>query len=87
MKITIPIHLEAIPETALRHLEDRVLHSHELRLDPRILWRQITQRTEHFQRRVFSSFQDQPARRFWQARNGADDEQRKDNLEGNRESP
>ena len=75
MKVPIGSHCKAVLEAALRHLKDGILNSLEFTLDLLVLWRKIAEGTQHIQRFVVPTFQNQPPRRFWKTWDGYKNEE------------
>jgi hypothetical protein len=87
VKVAVAVHLEALAEAALGHLEDDVLDCLEFRTNPLVLHWQVTQSCQNLVSLIVAALEYQPTRRFGQSRKQDEDEDGQDDLESDGEAP
>lgn len=87
MEVAIPVHLEALPKSALRHLKNDVLDSLEFCLDLLVLARCVAQSSKYIHSLIVAALEDEPSRRLWKTGDSDEDEDGEYDLERDWKSP
>jgi len=60
MQVPVLVHRKAVYESTLSHLENGILNSIELALNRRVIFWEIRESAQHFQRFLFATLENQP---------------------------
>lgn len=87
VEVSVLVHCEQVLELPLGHFKHSILDGGELVLDVRVIGRSLVESDQDLESLLFATLQDEPSGRFRKAQDGHEDDQREDDLEGDRETP